>query len=422
MVTASSIFNDLGLHRRELRAWAMYDWANSAFMTIVITAVFPQFFSNYAADGRPDAGVLFSGITWVAILVSAVLSLLLGAVADALGAQKRLLFMLTLVGSLATAGMFFIPRGSWVIAAVLFALANVAIMCAFVCYNAMLPFIASSEESDRVSSGGFAMGYLGGGLALAIVLLLISVLQDKWLACRLGFVLTGAWWMLFAIPLFRQVPEAPAGTRLSPHQAISGMLSMLVATLKSLRGEPQVLLFLIAFMLYSDGINTIIRMASLYGAELNIKQDVMVKAILLTQFVGVPFAFLFGYLSRFFGAKALILFGIGVYVVIALVGYKMSTATHFIGLALLVGTVQGGTQALSRSLFTRMIPRERATEYFSIYGILDRFSGVIGSSLLLICGYFTGSSRTGVLGVAVMFVVGGVLLFAVKTKCVTAES
>ena len=422
MVSVSSILNDLGLHRRELRAWAMYDWANSAFMTIIITAVFPPFFRDYAAKGHANADTLFSGVTWVAILLSAVISLLLGAVADALGAQKRLLFMLTVIGSLATAAMFFIPPGNWVIAAVLFAVANIAIMCAFVCYNAMLPFIATAEESDRVSSGGFAMGYLGGGLALAISLVLISFMADTWLACRLAFVLTGGWWILFAIPLFLQVREAPAGTRLSPGQAIAGMVGMLVQTIKSLRHEPQILLFLVAFMLYSDGINTIIRMASIYGAELNIKQDVMIKAILLTQFVGFPFAFLFGYLSRFFGAKPLILFGIGVYVLIALVGYKMSTSAHFIGLALLVGTVQGGTQALSRSLFTRMIPRERATEYFSIYGILDRFSGVIGSSLLLICGHFTGSSRNGVLGVAVMFLIGGMLLFAVKPKPVTAES
>ncbi len=408
--------NALGLHRRELRAWAMYDFANSAFMTIIITAVFPAFFDGFATAGRDDAGELYSGITWVAILVSAVVSLLLGAVADALGAQKRLLAILTVIGSAATAGMFFIPQGGWLVAGALFATANIAIMCAFVCYNAMLPHIARPDESDRVSSGAFAMGYLGGGIALMISLGMVLAMEDKALASKLAFVLTGGWWLLFAIPLMLHVPETPGGGRMSVKQAISGMVRMLLETLGRLRHEPQILLFLVAFMLYSDGINTIIRMATLYGSELKIQQEVMIIAILLTQLVGVPFAFLFGYLTRFFAARTLILTGICVYVAIALLGYFMSTSAHFITLAIMVGTVQGGTQALSRSLYARMIPPNRSGEYFSVYGILDRFSGAIGSSLLWIFAAITGSSRTGVLGVACMFILGGILLAMVKTQ------
>lgn len=417
-----SWLENLGLHRSELRAWAMYDWANSAFITIVITTIFSPFFASVAAKNLPEGqpASLFALITYVAIAISAVLSLLLGAVADALGAQKRLLLGLTAIGAIATCAMWFIGPGDWLLASGLFIAANIAITCAFVCYNALLPHIAKPDEIDRVSSGGFAMGYLGGGIALAIVLVLLAAIKETLVAIHLAFVLAGVWWFMFALPVFFAVREIPPAGSLTPAQAVRNMFRMLLHTLKDLKNRPQIMLFLAAFLLYSDGINTIIRMAALFGAEVGVPAKTMIAAILLTQVVGVPFAFLFGILSKRFQTKTLILFGICVYTGIALVGYGMSKPAHFVVLAILVGTVQGGTQALSRSLYARMIPAQRSGEYFSVYGIMDRFSGAMGSGLLFIFGYFFGSSRLGVLGVAAMFVIGGLLLWKVNLKAAAA--
>lgn len=413
-----SILENLGLHRPELRAWAMYDWANSAFVTIIITTVFSPYFTKQACQGLTDdkAATLYALITYCAIGISAIISLLLGAIADALGAQLRSLAVLVVVGSLATACMWFIGPGDWMFASVLFVIANIAITCSYVCYNALLPSIASSEEADRVSAGGFAMGYLGGGIALAIVLVLLGVLPDANVAARLGFVLTGGWWLLFSLPVLLRVNEPKPSSKMTAGEAIRGMMRMLLHTLREIVGRPTLALFLVAFILYSDGINTIIRMAALFGENIGVPQETMIIAILLTQIVGVPFAFLFGYLTRFFAAKTLILVGIGVYVVIALVGYTMDSAAEFIALAIMVGTVQGGTQALSRSMYSRMIPEGKSGEYFSVYGIFDRFAGAIGSGLLFLFGWLTGSSRLGVLAVAIMFIVGGCVLWMVKPE------
>jgi MFS transporter, UMF1 family len=414
----------LGLHRPELRAWAMYDWANSAMVTVIITAVFPIYFRSVAAGGSEQALGRYGFATALSILIVAVLAPILGAMADFAGIKKPLLGAFMGLGVAAVASMFFIEQGNWVLALVLFLLANIGATGSFVFYDALLPHIASDEEMDRVSTAGFAMGYVGGGLVLGICLLLIS--RPQWfgmsegtLPVRVSFVITGVWWLIFAIPLFRQVPE-PARS-LEPDES-RGQNPLRVAfvrlgeTFRELRGYRNAFLMLIAFLIYSDGIGTIIRMAAIYGAEIGIDDNVMIAAILLTQFVGIPCAFGFGMLAGVFGAKPCIFFGIGIYALITLIGFFMTSGWHFLLLAVLVGMVQGGTQALSRSLFASMIPRHKSGEFFGFFGVMDKFAGSMGTALMTALAIATSQSRFGILGVIVLFILGAVLLALVDVR------
>ena len=362
----SGLLARLGLHRPELRAWAMYDWANSAFLTVVVTAVFPSYYKSVLATGVDPATstARYAWATTLALVIAALLAPPLGRLADLTAAKLRLLRSSLLVGVLATAGLFFTSQGDWRLGLILFVVANAAASASFVFYDALLPHIAGSDEMDRVSSAGYALGYIGGGLMLLLSLMLIlkpalfglpsgPMLSpsEATLPARLSFLLTAVWWAGFSIPLFRRVREPEVSM-----QPAGGSWSRLVAdsflaagrTLRDLRGYPQAFLLLIAFMLYNDGIQTIIRMAVIYGEELGIDQQVMIGAIVMVQFVGIPFAFLFGMLAERIGTRTAIFLGLAVYVAITILGYRMQSARDFILLAVLVGMVQGGTQALSR--------------------------------------------------------------------------
>ncbi len=339
----------LGLGRRELRAWALYDWANSGFQCTIITAVFPVYYATVAAAGLPGptATARFATATTLALTVIALASPILGAYADVVGAKKRLLAVMMGIGALATAAMFFVREGDWRLAEWLLIVANVGISGSFVFYDSLLPHIAAPDEMDRVSSAGYALGYLGGGLLLAINLLWILKphwfgLPDAGVASRLSFLSVAVWWVVFAIPLFRHVPEPrvrpdPAVRTQSP---IASSFVQLARTVRELRGYRQAALMLLAFLIYNDGIGTIIRMAGLYGAELKLPESALIGAIVMVQFVGIPFAFLFGQLAHWIGAKRAIFVSLVVYVAISILGYRMTQAWEFFLLAFLVGTVQ----------------------------------------------------------------------------------
>jgi MFS transporter, UMF1 family len=425
----------LGLHRPELRAWAMYDWANSAMVTIVIATVYPLFFSAMVVAGEPhlepeDARHLATSrhgvASAIAILIAAVISPILGAVADFTAAKKRMLGTFMGIGIAAVACMYFIQHGQWMFAAVLFILANVGATGSFVFYDALLPHVAREEEMDRVSTAGYALGYIGGGMLLAVCLLMIMQPQlfglpagddlepaEATLPARLSFVAVAVWWLLFSIPMFVRVAEPPrkleTGER--PDQnPFKVAFSRLHETFSELRQFRNAFLLLVAFLLYSDGINTIIRMAAIYGEERGIEQGVMIGAILVTQFVGIPFTFLFGMLAGWIGTRRCVFLGLFVYMLITVLGFFMSTAAHFIALAVMVGMVQGGTQALSRSLFASMIPRYKSGEFFGFFGVMDKFAGMLGVGLMTLIAYATGQTRFGILGVIVFFIAGAILL------------
>jgi UMF1 family MFS transporter len=417
----------LGLHRPELRAWAMYDWANSAMVTTIIAAVFPIYFSKVAgANLRSEVATRhFAEASTLGMVIIAVLAPVLGSVADTRPIKKRLLAMFLAVGVAAVAAMYFIHTGDWVLAAILFIVANIGANGSFVFYDSLLPHIASDREIDRVSTAGYALGYVGGGILLALNLAWIQ--KPEWfglpsgpnltepqatLPARLAFVSVAVWWTVFSIPLLRTVPEPPCKSSDMERRenAFVAAFGRLIQTFHELRRYKQGFLMLVAFLVYNDGIGTIFRMATIYGQEIGIDQGAMIAALVLVQFVGIPCAFAFGAIAGRFGAKRSIMLSLLVYVAISILARFMTNATHFFLLAILVGTVQGGSQALSRSLFATLIPRDKSGEFFGFFAVVEKFAGIFGPLVFAASLHLGHSSRYAILSVIAFFVVGAILL------------
>jgi UMF1 family MFS transporter len=424
--TSLSWLERLGLSRPELRAWAMYDWANSAFQSTVITAVFPAFFSSYAASELTGSAATarFAWATTIAVTITAIIGPLLGAIADYRALKKRLLAVFMCIGVTATLLMATITQGGWEYAALLFIVANIAIASSYVFYDSLLPHIASGEEMDRVSTAAYAIGFFGGGIVLAINLAWILSPETFGFsgavsAIKASFVSVGIWWFCFSIPLLWTVPEPPA--RLEADETGNEATVLVAArrlgeTFQHLRSYRQALLMLVAFLLYNDGIQTMIRMSSIYAEEVGIGRNAQITAFVMVQFVGVPCSFLFGALAARIGARTSIFLGLTVYIGISVLAYFMSEAWHFFVLAFLVGVVQGGTQALSRSLFARMIPRHKSSEFFGFFSVFEKFAGIAGPALFALSVSMFGSSRAAVLAVIAFFVTGALVLTRVDVE------
>ena len=427
-MSRSSVLARLGLDRPELRAWAMYDWAASAMQTTVMVAVFPIYFVKVAGAGLTGGGATqrLATVNTIALVVIALASPVLGAVSDYGGNKKRFIAAFMAVGAAAVAGLFFVHTGDLTLASWLFVLALIGVAGSFVFYEALLPHLARGGELDRVSTAGYALGYVGGGILLALNLAWIQ--KPAWfglpagpgldesaatLPARLAFLSVAVWWLVFSIPLFRRVPEPPA--RLEPDEQrgqspIRMAFVRLGETFRELRGYRQAFLMLLAFLVYNDGIQTIIKMATAYGTELGIDQSALIGAILLVQFVGIPCSFLFGMLAGRIGAKRALFLGLLAYTAISILGYYMKTAAHFYILAGLVGMVQGGTQALSRSLFASMIPQHKSGEFFGFFSVFEKFAGIFGPLIFAGTIEATGSSRNAILSVIGFFAVGAAIL------------
>jgi MFS transporter, UMF1 family len=398
----------------------MYDWANSAFVTTIITAVFPPFFQNVAGKNL-DSSVAtsrFAFTTTAALACVAVLGPLLGAAADSAPIKKRLLGFFMGVGVLATVAMATIAPGQWQWALIAFAIGNIGVGTSFVFYDSLLPHLANNHEVDRVSTAGYALGYVGGGLLLMLNLAMIQKpelfgLADTLAGIRLSFISVAVWWVVFSVPLFRRVPEPPVLAASPSQSLVRRSFRNLAGTARELRSYRHAFVFLVAFLLYNDGIQTIIRMAAIYAAELHIGQGTLIAAILAVQFIGIPFAFAFGQLAAVVGSKRAIFIGLGVYMFVSAFAYFISTAVHFWILAVLIGMVQGGTQALSRSVFASMIPRAKSAEFFGVFAVFEKFAGIFGPLLFGLAVWLTGSTRLAVVSVMVFFVAGGLLLATV---------
>jgi len=419
----------LGLGRRELRAWAMYDWANSAFYTTIITAVFPAFFGEYAAKGLApiDATARFGWATTIAVTIVAIMSPILGGIADQRAMKKSLLALFLIIGVAATLMMGTIGEGQWRYALVLFIVGNIGVASTLVFYDSLLPHIASPGELDRVSTAGYAIGFIGGGLLLLVNLAWILSpatfgIPGTVAAIKLSLVSVGIWWLVFSIPLFRFVRE-PAMSR-TDRSALNLRATMLGTwhTFQRLRGNRNAFLLLIAFLLYNDGIQTIIRMSSIYGQEIGINRNAQIAAFVMVQFVGVPCSFLFGAAAGRIGAKPALFVAIAVYAVISVLGYFLMTEWQFFALAFLVGTVQGGSQALSRSLFARMIPKEQSSECFGFFAVFEKFAGIAGPAVFTASISLFQSSRAAVLSVLVFFVLGAIVLTRVDVAAGEAQA
>jgi len=413
----------LGLHRPELRAWAMYEWATTGMWAVIVATVFPIYFQAVAAAELPSALATrnFALATTLGIVLVAVVAPVLGAITDRAAIKKPLLGAFAGLGIAATGLLFFVQEGDWLIGLVFFIMVNIGANGSVVFYDALLPHVARSHEMDRVSTGAFALGYLGAGFLLAFCLLMIEMpslfgIPEGTLPARLSFVAVAVWWAAFSIPLLLRVrepvPEAVPGEAVE-RSTIRFALTRIRTTFRDLRSYRHAFVFLLAYLVYGDGIGTIIRMATVYGAELGIDSGHMIGAIVMVQFVGVPFSFLFGGLAGRVGAKRAIFLGLLVYTGIAVLGFFMTSALHFWVLAFLVGTVQGGTQALSRSLYASMVPAYKSGELFGFYGVMDKFAGMFGPSVMALVIGLTGSSRLAILSIVLFFVVGALILSSV---------
>ncbi len=395
----------------------MYDWANSGAQCTIVTAIFPLFFSSVAAATLSPAVATerFAWVTTIGVAIAAFLGPTLGVLADYRALKKPLLAACVAVGALSAASMVFIDHGEWKLASVLFLITNVALPTSFVFYDSLLPHIAAPGEMDRVSTSGYALGYVGGGLLLIINLAWILKpafwgLSGTTAGIKLSFLSVAVWWVLFAIPLFRRVHEPPAASRSTLSGARLSLLRQTWATFRDLRRHRQAYVLLIAFLLYNDGIQTMIKMAAVYGAEIGIGMNAQIMAFIVVQFVGIPCAFLFGALADRIGAKPSLYIALTVYVGIAVIGYSMTETWEFFLLSVMVGTVQGGAQGLSRSLFARMIPADRSTEYFGFFSVFEKIAGILGPLMFGTAVALTGSSRPAVLILVVFFVAGGAVL------------
>ena len=418
----------VGLDRPELRAWAMYDWAASAVQTTIMVAVFPIYFVKVAGAGLPGgtATQRLATVNTIALVIIALVSPVLGAVSDYGGNKKQFVAGFMAFGAAAVAGLFFVRTGDLGLGSWLFVASLIGVAGSFVFYEALLPHIAGPGEMDRVSTAGYALGYVGGGILLALNLAWIQ--QPGWfglpsgpglgegaatLPARLAFVSVALWWVVFSVPLFRRVPE-PVALLESDEQRGQNPVRVafvrLGETFRELRGYRQAFLMLLAFLIYNDGIQTIIKMATAYGTEIGIGQSDLIAAILLVQFVGIPCSFLFGMLASRIGAKRSLFLGLLAYTAISILGFYMTTAAHFYVLAGLVGMVQGGTQALSRSLFASMIPHHKSGEFFGFFSVFEKFAGIFGPLIFAGTIAATGSSRNAILSVIGFFAVGAVLL------------
>ena len=391
-------------------AWALTAWANHAFITTVLVGLFPIFFDKYWAVSLPGTtstfylGLTNSGASFIVMLTAP----WLGTLADQHGRKKRWFGLCTLLGALATALLAGIGAGHWLLALVMFGLASLGFWAGSSFQDALIVQVAESAESNRVSALGFALGYLGGGVLFAFNVLMVQ--HPSWFhlanaaaATRVAFLDVAVWWIIFTLPMFRYVTEA------APTDALAGWRE-LWTTIRSVLHDKPVLNFLLAYWLYIDGISTVQIMASDFGIKLGFSTNTLIQALLLVQFIAWPSAVLFGRLGDRIGAKRAIYLGLAVFLAVTVYAYFMRSEWQFYVLAGIVGTVQGGVQALSRSYFAGLIPRERAGEYFGFYNMLAKFAAVLGPLVMGVVAIATGNQRLSILALTLFFVLGAWLL------------
>jgi UMF1 family MFS transporter len=409
-------------HTKILRSWKMYDWANSAFATTIMAAVLPEFYSSVAGAtlDKTTATSYWGYSNTIAMLIIAIAAPLLGAISDHSGAKKRFLGSFACVGIVSTGLLIGIGSGMWIVASLLYIFGRVGFGGGNIFYDSLLPYVAGPEEIDRVSAEGYAYGYLGGGILLALNLFMIlnpsffGIPNAEW-GSRISFLSVALWWALFSIPIFKNVaePRVVVAKDESQNPLIAGY-QRLRRTFKDIRRFKELAKFLVAFWLYNDGIGTIIIMAVIFGAEIGIGRTHLIGAILMVQFIGIPFTVLFGRLPKRLGTKKSILLALSIYTIIAILGYFMQKPAHFWLLAFLVSMVQGGTQALSRSMYASMAPASKSGEFFGFYNVSSKFAGIIGPTLFGVVGQLTGTSRLSIISIIIFFLAGAGILAKVN--------
>jgi UMF1 family MFS transporter len=426
---------------REQRGWYWYDWANSVFATSVVTVFLGPYLTDVAekaaggAHGTlhplgipvaPDS--LFPYLLSVGTLVQVPVLPLVGALADRTRRKRELLAAFAYVGALATAALFFVAGGRYALGVVLFLIANICYGASIVVYYSWLPEIAGPDERDAVSSRGWAWGYLGGGLLLALNLVLFLNADGLGLsegdAVRICFLSVAAWWAAFTVIPLRRLRDRPASADAASPSA-AGSFGQLIQTLQQLRGYPQTWRFLLAYLLFNDGIQSVIGLAALYGdRELELSQTVLISTILLVQFVAFGGALLLGRIAAYVGAKRTVLGSLLVWIAVLCLafGLQKGSAVQFYVLGVAIGVVLGGTQALTRSLFGQMTPVGREAEYYGLYEISDKGTSWLGTLAFGLAVQLTGSYRVAIVSLVIFFVAGFLLLSRVDVRAAAAEA
>ncbi len=417
-------------NKKQIFGWAMYDWANSAFATTVMAGFFPIFFKVFWNAGVDDTESTFRlGIAnSVASLIVAASAPILGAIADRGSQKKRFLIFFAYVGVLMTSTLFLLGQGQWVLASIIYGIGIIGFSGANVLYDSLLPSVASEEKIDYISGLGFALGYLGGGILFAINVMMyqrpdLFGLENPDEAIKFTFLTVGLWWGLFTIPLIIWVKEEKANVVSSENLIIAGF-QQLSYTFRKIRQLRMTFLFLIAYWLYIDGVDTIVRMAVDFGLSIGFQPCDLVLALLITQFVGFPSAIAFGKLGQKWNVKKSIFIGIIVYFFVTMFAMLMTDIYEFYILAGVIGLVQGGVQALSRSFYSRLIPPNQVAEFYGFYNMLGKFAAIIGPLLIGGVGMIAQNigyseniaSRAGIGSIVILFILGGILLYKVDEK------
>ncbi|MHB1133282.1 MAG: MFS transporter [Chloroflexota bacterium] len=430
-----------GSTRRERLSWYFYDWANSAFPTTVITVFLGPYLTTVAknaadAEGfvRPlglpiAAGAFYPYVVALSVGLQIFFLPIVGAIADYSQIKKRLLGLFAFIGAGATTGLFFLEGTNYLLGGGLFLIANLCFGAAIINYYAFLPEIASPEERDRVSSQGWAFGYLGGGLLLALNLALFTQAGALGLsssdAARISLASAGIWWGTFTLVPLVGLRSRRSARALPPGQGyLTVGFRQLARTLRSARAYPQTLLFLLAYLLYNDGIQTVIALSGQFGQEeLGLSLSTLPAFFLMVQFVAFFGALAFGRLAGRIGGKRAIALSLVIWTAALVYAYALlRTATDFFALGFVIALVLGGSQALSRSVFSQMIPNEQEAEYFSLYEVSEKGTSTLGPLIFGLTLQVTGSYRAGILSPVLFFLAGLLLLLFVDVRRAAAEA
>lgn len=402
------------------KSWALYDWANSAYTIVIVTAILPLYFKSAATEAGISAST--STAYWgyansLATLIVSILAPILGTIADFRGFKKRFFVFFASLGVVFTLLLAVVPTDQWLVLLGFFVLTSVGFAGANIFYDAFLVDVTTEERMNKISANGFALGYIGSTIPFIISIAIIVMAQQDIIglsvtvASQIAFVITALWWGLFTIPMLRNVEQKYYVERVP--NPVRASFKKLFETFKNIKAYRPLFLFLLAYFFYIDGVHTVIKMSTAYGSDLGIDSTTLLIVLFFTQVVAAPFTALFGKLGTTYGEKRLIMVVILIYIFICCYAYFLDSALDFWILAMLVGTAQGGIQALSRSYFAKLVPKESSNEFFGFYSIFGKFAAVAGPVLLGITAQMTGNTNAGVFSLVVLFIIGAIILLRV---------
>lgn len=411
---------------KEEKSWLFYDWANSAYSLVIVTAILPIYFKYVAGNaGISDAAstAFWGYASSFGTLLISLLAPILGTIADYHGQKKKLFNRFAIAGMIMTFALALVPDNSWIVLLIVYIISHMGFQGANIFYDGFLTDVTTDERSDTISSYGYGLGYIGSALLFIVIMILqvtdgFGLMTTEWVT-RICFVLTGLWWGCFSIPFFKNVHQVH-GIPKQKHSIRLGF-GRLLQTIKDISQYRQVAFFLIAYFFYIDGVDTIFTMATAFSVDMGIDSNMLIIILLVVNIVAFPFTILYGRLANRFGTKQMILVAVGVYVIICTYALFMETVLDFWILGFLVGTSQGGIQALSRSYFSRIIPKDKANEFFGFYNIFGKFSAILGPLIFSAMTQLTGQSQYGIASLIILFIIGAILLYFVNETASAVE-